>query len=106
MLMLIFQHTTIHLVQSIDLTNNSEIINVTDAIYEIFTNTLPRLCKINPNNGNIILINTTNNITEIYPYYLTQTINNSYCPFTFYTIGQRVSIDCINESSTLPETYQ
>ncbi|CAF4378363.1 unnamed protein product, partial [Rotaria sp. Silwood2] len=69
----------------------------------IFTNTIPRLCKINQNNGNIVLVNTTDNSTRIYPYYLTQTMNNSYCLFTFYTGGERASIDCINESSTLSE---
>ncbi|CAF0876824.1 unnamed protein product [Rotaria sp. Silwood1] len=40
---------------------------------------------------------------QIYRYYLTQTVNNSYCLFTFYVGGRRVSIDCINESSTLTE---
>ncbi|CAF3380324.1 unnamed protein product [Rotaria sp. Silwood1] len=68
-----------------------------------FTNTIPHLCNISPNNGNIILVNTTDNITKIYRYYLTQTVNNSYCLFTFYVGGRRVSIDCINESSTLTE---
>ena len=40
---------------------------------------------------------------QTYPYYLTQTRNTSYCLFTFYIGGKRVSIDCLNGSSALTE---
>ncbi|CAF4803716.1 unnamed protein product [Rotaria socialis] len=66
-----------------------------------FATTMPRLCILNSNNGNISLVNVADNITQTYPYYLPQIVNNSYCLFTFYSGGNRMSIDCVNESSTL-----
>ncbi|CAF2193647.1 unnamed protein product [Rotaria magnacalcarata] len=68
-----------------------------------FTTTIPRLCILNSNNGNISLVNVADNITLTYPYYLPQIVNNSYCLFTFYSGSNRMSIDCVNESSTLTE---
>ncbi|CAF3578413.1 unnamed protein product [Adineta steineri] len=69
-----------------------------------FNNTIPRLCQLNQNNGSIVLANTTNNnITGTYPQYLTQSINNSYCIYTFYASGIRASIDCIDGSNNLTE---
>ncbi|CAF3538426.1 unnamed protein product [Adineta steineri] len=69
-----------------------------------FNNTIPRLCQLNQNNGSVVLANTTNNnITGTYPQYLTQSINNSYCIYTFYASGIRASIDCIDGSNNLTE---
>ncbi|UJR35363.1 hypothetical protein I4U23_028120 [Adineta vaga] len=69
----------------------------------IFNTTIPHLCTINQNNSTLIYTNTTDNTTDIYPYYMTQSQNNTYCVYTFYSNGVKVSIDCLNGSDSLTE---
>ncbi|CAF0777191.1 unnamed protein product [Adineta ricciae] len=84
--------------------NNTNILQCSNSS-ATFTNSSPRLCTINQNNTGVIYVNTTDNSTstQTYPYYLTQSSNNTYCMYTFYSNGIKAAINCVDGSNNLTE---